>query len=185
VLSGAQLELSTLVATGGGFAVRAVVSAVGHFEPGSDNTYTLGTSSKRWKDIIAVAKSSMLNTSFGTGLTMVPVLEGPEYLIYDTGSLTLEDSGEVWVDLDPRFVEITNTDMPYKVLTSGCKVKEKERSRFRVTGDPGDMVDWMVVAVRAGFENVRFRDAEDADPVGLSDPEHAVARKSPDNNRAE
>ena len=41
----------------------------------------------------------------------------------------------------------------------------------------------MVVAVRAGFENVRFRDAEDAEPVGQADPEHAVARKSPDNNK--
>jgi hypothetical protein len=41
----------------------------------------------------------------------------------------------------------------------------------------------MVVAVRAGFENVRFRDAEGADPVGLQDPEHAVARKSPNNNK--
>jgi hypothetical protein len=45
------------------------------------------------------------------------------------------------------------------------------------------VVDWMVVAVRAGFENVRFRDAQDAEPVGQEDPEHAVARKSPDNNK--
>lgn len=88
------------------------------------------------------------------------------------------------MDLDPRFVEITNTEMPYRVLTSGCKLKERESKRFRVVGDPGEMVDWMVVAVRAGFENVRFRDAQDAEPVGQEDPEHAVARKSPDNNKA-
>ena len=125
----------------------------------------------------------MLNTSFGSGVTLVPVLEGPEYLVYDNGSVTLGDSGEAWVELDPRFVEIANTEMPYRVLTSGCKVKEKEGKRFRVKGEVGDVVDWMVVAVRAGFENVRFRDAEDADPVGLADPEHAVARKSPDNNK--
>jgi hypothetical protein len=41
----------------------------------------------------------------------------------------------------------------------------------------------MVMAVRAGFENVRFRDSEGAEPVGQADPEHAVARKSPNNNR--
>jgi hypothetical protein len=167
--------------------LRAVVSPEGDFLPGSDGAYNLGRSGgltpRRWKDIIALTKTSVLNTSFGSGITLAPVLEGPEYLLYDSGSMILGDSGEAFVDLDPRFVEIANTEMPYKVLTSGCKVKDRESKRFRVMGDAGDVVDWMVVAVRAGFENVRFRDAEDGEPVGLQDPEHAVARKSPDNNK--
>jgi hypothetical protein len=74
--------------------------------------------------------------------------------------------------------------MPYKVMTSGCKVREKEQGHFRLKGDPGDSVDWMVVAVRAGFENVRWRDAKDVEPLGLQDPEHAVQLKSPDNNKS-
>jgi hypothetical protein len=153
--------------------------------PAADNSYLLGQvfpSLVRWKDVLAVTKTSVLNTTFGSGVTFVPVLEGPEYLLYDSGSVTLGDSGEAWVELDPRFVEIANTDMPYRVMTSGCKVRSKEKGRFRVLGDPGESVDWMVVAVRAGFENVRFRDAQDAEPVGQADPEHAVARKSVDNN---
>jgi hypothetical protein len=185
-IAGAQLELSTTTERGVS-ALRAIVSPRGHFLPGADNAYTLGQSSPqqlRWKDIVAVTKTSALNTSFGSGVTLLPVLEGPEYLLYDGGSVTLGQDGQAVVDLDPRFVEIANTDMPYRVLTSGCKVKDKAATRFRLTGDPGDAVDWMVMAVRAGFENVRFRDAQDADPVGLQDPEHAAANKGPANNKA-
>jgi hypothetical protein len=109
--------------------------------------------------------------------------KSPDNNLYDSGSVTLGESGEAFVELDPRFVEIANTEMPYRVLTSGCKVKEKEGKRFRVKGDSGDVVDWMIVAVRAGFENVRFRDAEDVEPVGQADPEGAVERKSPNNNK--
>ena len=180
---GAQMEFYTKPDTGGAITERVFIDPNGHVVPAADNAYNLGqTSTLRWKDVIAVAKHSVLDTSFGSGRTLVPVLEGPEYLLYDSGSLTLGDGGEAWVDLDPRFLEIANTDVPYRVLTSGCRVSEREKGRFRVAGNPGDVVDWMAMAVRAGFENVRFRDAKDAEPVGQADPEHAVARKSPSNN---
>ena len=185
--SGVQMDFYTKPDDSNPVQKRGSFTTRGNFIPGTDNAYTLGeslfTGLYRWKDILALAKSSVLNTSFGSGFTLVPVLEGPEYLLYDSGSAALDVAGEALVDLDPRFVEIANTEVPYRVLTSGCRVSGKERERFRLKGVPGEDVDWMVVAVRAGFENVRFRDAQDPEPVGLQDPEHAVARKGPWNNK--
>ena len=181
--SGVQLELYTRPDGGGVLDRRVIVEPAGHLIPGADNAYTLGTPGARWKDIFAVTKTSSVDVSWGSGRTLLPVLEGAEYQLYDAGTTRLDAAGEAVVDLDPRFVEVANTDVPYRVLTSGARVVGKEAKRFRLRGEPGDDVDYTVLAVRAGFENVRWRDPQAPEPAGLADPVHARERKSEDNNR--
>ena len=181
--AGVQLEFYTKPNSASAVARRAWFTHDGHFIPDTDNTYNLGVAvTQRWKDVFAVTKSSVLDTGWGSGRTLVPVLEGPEYLLYDTGTAEIGTDGGACVEMDPRFVELANTEMPYRVFASGCRVRARERTRFRLLGEPGDVVDWMVLAVRAGFENVRWRDATDPEPVGVQDPEGAVQKKSPENN---
>ena len=55
---------------------------------------------------------------------------------------------------------------------------------FTVKGQANDTVDWFVIAVRAGFENIRFRDVQDPEPLGLYDPWDARNRKNATNNTA-
>lgn len=178
--SGAQLEFYSKP-EGGPIDRRALIDPEGHLRPGADNAYTLGTPDARWKDILAVTKTSSVDVSWGSGRALLPVLEGAEYQLYDAGSTRLDAAGEAEVELDPRFVELANTDVPYRVLTSGARVTGKRATRFRLRGEPGDEVDYAVLAVRAGFENVRWRDPEGPEPPGLANPARATSRKSADN----
>jgi hypothetical protein len=180
--NGVQMEFFTK-SDGGAIARRALLEPDGHLRPSEDNAVTLGTPGARWKDIFAVTKTSSVDVSWGSGRTLLPVLEGAEYQLYDTGSARLDAAGEAVVELDPRFVEVANTAVPYRVLTSGARVTEKQATRFRLRGEPGDDVDYTVLAVRAGFENVRWRDPEGPEPAGLLDPARAAEGKSGDNNR--
>ena len=159
------------------------LTVTGDLLPAKDNAYNLGaTGTLRWKDIFAVAKSSVLDVDWGSGKVLVPVLEGPEYLLYDSGTVVIGSNGRSAVDLDARLVATCNTGLPYRVLTSGASVAEKSAKGFVLGGTPGQSVDWMLLAVRAGFENVRWRDVKDPEPVGLQDPARAIARKSVRNN---
>ncbi len=180
--AGVQLELYTKPEAGD-VVRRLVVEPEGHLRPSEDNALTLGVPGARWKDILAVTKTSSVDVSWGSGRALLPVLEGAEYQLYDSGTARLDEDGNAEVELDPRFVEVANTDVPYRVLTSGARVTGKQANRFRLRGEPGDEVDWTVLAVRAGFENVRWRDPEAPEPAGLADPARASAGKSGDNNR--
>lgn len=179
---GVQLEFFTKP-DGDGIMRRVMIEPDGHLRPSDDNAVTLGTPGARWKDIFAVTKTSSVDVSWGSGRTLLPVLEGAEYQLYDSGTARLDVAGEAVVELDPRFVEVANTEVPYRVLTSGARVTGKHARGFRLRGEPGDEVDYTVLAVRAGFENVRWRDPEGPEPAGLVDPTHAAKRKSGDNNR--
>lgn len=158
----------------------------GHFIPSADNTYYLGQvagSNLRWKDIYAVTKTSVLDVPWtASKQVLVAVTEGPEYRLYDTGTVTLDASGNGTVAFDPHFVEVTNLAVPWQATTSGAKVTKKTTTGFTVKGDPGESVDWIVSAVRAGFENVRWRDPQGQEPRGLQDPWNAIAAKSATNN---
>jgi hypothetical protein len=178
----AQLLFLTKPA-GGPTTGRVIIDPNGHVVPVADNAYNLGAAgSNRWKDIFAVTKTSVLDVDWGSGKVMVPVLEGPEYLFYDSGTAVIGSRGQVSVALDRRAVAVCNTQVPYRVVTSGATVTEKKADRFTLKGTPGETVDWMLLAVRAGFENVRWRDVNDPEPVGLRDPAKAIAKKSARNN---
>lgn len=164
---------------------NAITHFGNHVIPGADNSFTLGTvATDRWKDIYAVTKTSVLDTSWGSGRQLVTVLEGPEYLLYDSGTVTLNAAGRATVTLDPHFVEVTNTTVPYRVLTGGATVRAKTAASFQLEGPAGAEVDWMVAATRAGFENVRWRDPtlETQEPLGLYDPWNARNLKDVANN---
>lgn len=166
--------------------IRARFDAPGNFLPATDNTYNLGTTgTMRWKDIFAVTKTSSLDVSWTPSKSvLVSVLEGPEYRLYDSGTVTLDATGAATVNLDPHYVEVTNTEMPYQVMASGAAVRNKTPNGFTLKGQPGDSADWMISATRAGFENVRWRDmaSETKEPLGLSDPWNVRNLKSKDNN---
>lgn len=164
---------------------RWEIFAVGDLVPAGDNAYYVGHSSRRAKDIFAVTKTSVLDVSWGSGKALVSVLEGPEYRLYDEGTVSLSSLGDATVRFDDHFIEVANTDMPYRVLTGGAEVLNRASSGFTLTGRPFAQVDWMTVATRAGFENVRWRDPQtDPEPLGLQDPKGATIRKHRDNNTA-
>lgn len=167
--------------------VRASFDTSGHFVPIADNSYNLGQttgSNLRWKDILAVTKTSVLDVSWGSGQALVAVLEGPEYRLYDCGTVQLDATGQGTVVLGPRFREVTNTEsVPYQAFAGGGRVMNKAPGGFTVRGQANDTVDWFVMAIRAGFENVRFRDPSlDREPAGQYDPWDARNRKDARNN---
>lgn len=177
--------------TGAAWAMRMTLSTAGQLKivgdcvPSADNVSHLGVAgTQRWKDIYAVTKTSVLDVSWGSGKTLVAVLEGPEYKLYDCGTIQLDALGQGVVVLGPKFREVTNTEnVPYQAFGGGARVISKAPGGFTLRGQPNDIVDWMVIATRAGFENVRFRDlASDVEPLGLYDPWEARLRKHADNN---
>lgn len=151
---------------------------------GFDNYLYLGSPGYRWRDIYAVSKTSVLDTSWGSKTALVSVLEGPEYKLYDSGTVTLDAAGSALVTLDPHFVEVANLERPYQVTTSGASVRAKTQTAFTLVGPPNTSVDWGIFATRAGFENVRWREpsTEAREPLGIFDPWEARLRKDPRNN---
>lgn len=151
----------------------------GDLHPALDNTFYLGSADLRWCDIQAVTKTSILEREGGER-TLVSVLEGPGYMLYDANTDVIEAGGTTRVDLDPLFTELCSP--PFRVFTSGVEVTAKDATGFEVRGPTGKEFDWLVLGVRAGFENVRFRNPVAKPPRGLRDPKNAVADKDPLNN---
>lgn len=157
------------------------------FRPSNDNQSYLGSAGFRWKDFFSVTKTSVVNASWTkSGTVLVSVREGPEYTLSDSGTVTLDAAGRATVRIDPHLVEVANTGVPYRVLTSGARVTTKTSTTFVLVGVPGDVVDWEINATRAGFENVRWRDqaSETIEPLGLADPDEIRNHKDPRNNTA-
>ena len=169
-----------------GDSIKVVLNSAGDWRPASDNSVNLGVAtSGRWKDVFAVTKTSVLDVPFTKSKTvLIGVVEGPEYRIHDQGTIRLGAQGDGVVHLDERFIEVVNLEVPWQVMTSGAKVGLKSNEGwFTLQGEPLQDVDWQVSAVRAGFENVRWRDpATDKEPRGLRDPKRAVADKHWSNN---
>ena len=169
-----------------GDSIKVVLNTAGDWRPGSDNTVNLGTAtSGRWKDVFAVTKTSVLDVPWTKSKTvLIGVVEGPEYRIHDQGTVILDGNGEAVVTLDSRFVAVVNLRVGWQVMTSGAKVTSKSAAGwFTLEGDAGAEVDWQVSAVRAGFENIRWRDpGTDPEPRGLREPARAIADKHPMNN---
>ena len=175
-----------IIEIGIGDSIKVVLNTAGDWRPGSDNTVNLGTAtSGRWKDVFAVTKTSVLDVPWTKSKTvLIGVVEGPEYRVQDQGTIRLGADGEATVQLDQKFVAIVNLRVPWQVTTSGAKVTVKSAlGWFMLEGDAGAEVDWHVSAVRAGFENVRWRDPGiDPEPRGLRDPLRAIEDKDPRNN---
>jgi hypothetical protein len=169
-----------------GDSIKMYINTAGDWRPGSDNTVNLGTAtSGRWKDVFAVTKTSVLDVPWTKSKTvLIGVVEGPEYRIHDQGTARLDSNGEATVQLDPHYVAVVNLKVPWQVLTSGAKVTVKSSlGWFMLQGDPGGEIDWQVSCVRAGFENIRWRDpGVDPEPRGLREPARAIQDKHPLNN---
>lgn len=113
------------------------------------------------KDFITLgSKNAAVETSQGT--TLINAYETAEYYFGDIGESATDESGICKVMIDPLFLEIVNTSIPYQVFVSPYSddkvwVAERYDTFFVVKSDkPNAKFTWELKAKRLGYENNRL-----------------------------
>ena len=97
-------------------------------------------------------------------------MESPENWLEDFGSAKLMN-GQTSVALDPIFVEMVNTAVPYHVFLTpngDCTLytTQKNSLSFKVSSHDGESnceFDYRIIAKRKGYENVRLETVADVE----------------------
>ncbi|MBN2482750.1 MAG: hypothetical protein JXD21_00950, partial [Candidatus Omnitrophica bacterium] len=160
----------------GGFAL----AIAGHFGPSVDATYVLGAqpsaspwyqggpnATLRWANFWASGtKSGVVETS-KSDRTLLYVIESPEVYFEDLGESELIN-GIAKIPIETVYKETVNTDKPYQILITpygNCKglyIAERAKDYFVVkekkNGTANIRFGYRIMALRKGYENVRFQD---------------------------
>lgn len=112
-------------------------------------------------EVVGGSKNCRVSTD-NYGDRLINAYETAGYFFGDIGSAIIGEEGNVYIAIDPIFLECVNTDCEYHVFTqiydSQYKINKIDRfeNYFVVYGDVGTNFSWEIKAKRKGFENSRL-----------------------------
>lgn len=98
-------------------------------------------------------KTRVVDTSFG--IIKMSAFETPEPSFADVGSGTLDENGECFISIDPRFAETINKKELHWLITpcSNCNIwiEKLQNGNCIVHGDANICFDWMCIGSQIGY----------------------------------